>query len=178
MESKAILSDVGRDFKTGKVRLTFTVDRITTEELDKLSGNELRLKATKWREKRSLDANAYMWVLCDKIASVLMTTKDEVYEMMLQDYGCYDTLEDGSYIVITLKSTLDISLLDGHYKRYRESDDGKFISYLKLKGSSEMDTKEMSDLINGVVYEAEQLGVETITPDEKERMLQQWQLNL
>lgn len=177
MESKARLADVSRDYQTGKMRLTFTVDHINPEELTTLEGKDLRLRVVQWREKRSLDANAYLWVLCTKVAEAIPTSKEEVYSAMLEDYGCIDTLEDGSPITVTMLSEIDVNLLDGHYKKYKESSDGKFTSYIKLKGSSEMDSKEMSTLIDGVIYEAQQMGIETITPDEKARLVQEWNLS-
>ena len=174
MESKARLADVSRDYQSGKIRLSFVVDDFNKEELGNLQNHDLRLRAVRWRERRSLDSNAYLWILCTKIAEVMGSTKEEVYSMMLEDYPCYDTLEDGSYITITMLTEIDVGLLDGHYKRYKQSSDGKFTSYIKLKGSSEMDTKEMSNLLNGVVAEAKSMGIETVPPDELERMHQQW----
>ena len=174
MESKARLSDVSRDYTTGKIRLSFTIDSFNPEEMQTLENHDLRLRVVRWREKRSLDANSYLWVLCTKIAEAMQTTKEEVYELMIHDYPCYDTLDDGSYITITMLSEIDVSMLDGHYQRYKTSKDGKFTSYIKLKGSSEMDSKEMSVLLNGVVQEAKSMGIETVPPDEIERMNEQW----
>lgn len=178
MESKARLADISRDYQTGKIRLSFTVDRINTEELQRLQNKDLRLRAIQWREKRSLDSNAYLWLLCTKISEAMNISKEEVYGLMLEDYGTIDTLENGTPITVTMLSEIDVNLLDGHYKRYKQSKDGKFTSYIKLKGSSDMDTKEMHTLLTGVIYEAEQMGIETITPEERERMIQQWGVDL
>lgn len=46
------------------------------------------------------------------------------------------------------------------------------------KGSSLYNTKEMSLLIDGVVRECKELGIETETPDEIERMKQEWGINI
>lgn len=43
-----------------------------------------------------------------------------------------------------------------------------------IKGSSEYDTVEMSHFIDRIVEEAKELGIETATPDELERMKQEW----
>lgn len=171
METRGRLTGITRAWGSGELILTFQCDEVSPEALENLQGKTLRIKAVQWREKRSLDANAYSWVLCAEIASAMNTSKDEVYEMMLQDYGTVDTFEDGTPITITVLKKVDISILDGHYKRYRESKDGKFVSYIKLKGSSEMDSKEMSHFIDGIISEAKSLGIDTITPKEKERML-------
>ena len=175
MESKARLADISKDFESGKIRLSFVVDFFNPDELDDLRAHDLRLKVSRWRNKRSLDANAYLWVLCSKIAEALNTTKEEVYDIVLHDFPCYDTLDDGEYITITMLSEIDIKNLDGHYQKYRESQDGKFTSYIKLKGSSQMDSKEMSVLLDGVIEEAKALGIETATPDELQRIKDTWE---
>ena len=46
-----------------------------------------------------------------------------------------------------------------------------------MRGSHTYDTKEMSRLIDGAVFEAQALGIETLPPDELERMKQQWNLS-
>lgn len=120
------------------------------------------------REKRSLSANSYCWVLCSKIAGVIGSSKEEVYENMLQSYGTLD--EDFPPITVIAKA--DMSSLQDHFLKIGEQEvKGKlFYSYMRIKGSSECDTKEMSKLIDGIVYEAKELGIETLTPFELERM--------
>lgn len=174
MESKAVISDVSRDYLSGKMRLTLTVDRVSTEEVDRLRDKDLRVVLKRWREKRSLDANGYYWTLLDKMAAELHTTKEELHEQMLQRYGTFLYDDDGKVLTITVLAHVDMTKIPGYYLKIAESKDGRFCSYALIKGSSDYDTKEMSTLIDGVVYEAKGLGIETITPDEKERMLQQW----
>ena len=67
-------------------------------------------------------------------------------------------------------------MIGGHWKRVKEFiKDGKtWVSYLMIKGSSEYDTAEMSHFIDRIVEEAKELGIETATPDELERMKQEW----
>ena len=65
-----------------------------------------------------------------------------------------------------------MSKIEGHWKFYKSN--GKFDSYLMIKGSSEYNTAEMSHFIDMVVQEAKELGIETLTPDELERMKQAW----
>ena len=55
---------------------------------------------------------------------------------------------------------------------YSKLIDGKMWHlFYQIKGSSQYDTAEMSTLINGAVSEAEMMGIETITPEEMERMM-------
>lgn len=144
------------------------------EELDELTLCEkLSLCLKKFRKKRSLDANAYLWVLCTKIANhpQIKSSKDEVYEDMLQKYG-HIYQDDEGYITVTVKADVDMSKIEGHWKFYKSN--GKFSSYLMIKGTSEYDTAEMAHFIDQVVDEAKGLGIETIPPDELERMVSAW----
>ncbi len=112
------------------------------------------------KEKRSLNANNYYWKLVNEIANKLHTSKEEVHERMIKRYS------QSEYISVL--EDVDIS----KFVRYFEEkntfifNNRKFKSYLVFKGSSEMDTKEMSILIDGIVSEAKEMGIETLPPDE------------
>ena len=172
METVGRLTGASRSFESNNILLTFEVESSVVNQIDELGQDKLRIKAVKYRQKRSLDANAYCWVLCTKIAEAVKSSKEEVYEEMLQKYG-YVYEDDTGYITITVKCSIDMSKIDGHWKYIK--DNGKFASYLMIKGSSEYDTKEMSHFIDCIVQEAKELGIETRPEQEIERMLSSWQ---
>lgn len=121
------------------------------------------------REKRSLNANAYAWTLITKLANRMRLSKDEVYQMMLERYG--------QSTVISVLSSINVK---GFFKYYREFGKGhvqgkEFTHYKVLKGSSEYNTEEMSILIDGIVSECKDLGIETMTSAELERLVSLWQ---
>lgn len=175
MEILGTLHGLSRDWKTDQVHITFTIDNESVlQEIEKYKNSKLCIKVQKYRKKRSLDANAYLWVLCSKLAIVHETSKDEIYEEMLQKYGELYQDDDGNYIVITLRADIDTSKIDGHWKYYKTSADGKFKSYLMIKGTSQYDTSEMAKFIDIVVQEAKDEGIETLPPDELERMKSLW----
>lgn len=176
MEEKGRLISVSKNYKNSKFLLTFEVDGDVSRELDEIEGKDLRIRAVKWKEKRSLDANAYCWVLLGKIAQKLNTTADEIYELALRDLGIAD-LFDGEELTITISANVPIEEVPGHWKFTGDTGNG-CKRWLKLKGSSEYDTAEMSMLIDMIVSEAKDLGIETRTPDELERMKQLWQGNV
>ena len=128
---------------------------------------DVLFKITLIKKKRSLDANAYAWVLCQKIAEVLQTSKDEIYERMIQRYSTFD-MDEGGYITVTMLQRVPVEKLGGHWRMIGTHDG--FNSYIRLKGSSEMDPKEMNHLITGIVSEAQELGIETMTQRELQRM--------
>lgn len=117
-----------------------------------------------YKQKRSLTQNAYFWVLVNEIANVTKQSKDEIHLQMLKEYGQNE--------VFSIRSDIDVSR---YLKYYEEIGKGKvngkeFTHYRVFKGSSEMDSREMAILIDGVVQEAEQLGIPTLTPAEIARL--------
>ena len=110
------------------------------------------------RKKRSLDANAYFWVLVGKIADKLRASKDEIYFEMLKKYG--------QSITVTVRAGLDLSRAGlKYYELFKDGISARkpFEAYRVFIGSSQYDTREMSVLIDGVVQEAKELGIETLT---------------
>ena len=122
------------------------------------------------KEKRSLNANAYAWALIGKIADEIRASKDEVYLMMLERYG--------QRTVVSVRSDIDVR---GYFKYFEPFSHGyvgdkEFTHYYVFKGSSEYDTKEMSVLIDGIISEADHLGIETLPPAEIERLKERWRV--
>lgn len=120
------------------------------------------------REKRSLTANAYAWALIGKIADTLRTDKDAVYLQMLERYGQSE--------VVTVREDVPWQKIF----RYAEEIGkgvvkGRAFTHVRVyRGSSEYDSKEMTVLIDGIIDEAKSLGIETLPPDEVERMKERW----
>jgi hypothetical protein len=126
------------------------------------------------RPKRSNNANAYMWALLTEMAEVLSKespqTPEEIYFEMLKKYGQRETisvLSDGAETVERAYPYLE---------QFGESWLNKklYYHYHIYIGSSQYDTKEMSRLIDGVVSEARELGIETATPEELSLLKSEW----
>lgn len=172
MEAKGRVKDIMRTL-TGKVVVTFELENIRPSMLENMSDKDLRITAVKWREKRSLNANAYCWALITQIAAEVKSTPQEIYDQMILDYSLPEKDENGP-IIITVRGDVDMEHIKGHWKFYQASSDWKWKSFVKMIGSSEMDTKMMSDFLDMVIDEAEGLGIDTATPDEVERMKALW----
>lgn len=128
------------------------------------------------RNKRSLDANSYAWVLMDKIAKhpAVRSSKDEIYLRMLEKYGVVIYCSVSEPAIDSLRKTFRIVHPRGSVS---EETDGIICVLRKCEcyiGSSHYDMKEMSDFIEGIVSEARGLGIETETPDEVARLLAVW----
>ncbi|MBX4259762.1 hypothetical protein KTC96_24870 (plasmid) [Clostridium estertheticum] len=133
-------------------------------------GKELTVEVKQYRKHRSMDSNAYMWVLLSKMADVMKTTKDELYLQILERYGVFTHVVVKPNVVGRVKA---------EWKTVREL--GKVIingqEGVQIQcffGSSTYDSKEMSVLLEGVVSECKELDIQTITPRELEIMNQAW----
>ncbi len=172
MEWTGEIKGITQDFATGKFNVALTINEgiPVINGLQKLVGAKLDIKAVKHREKRSLDANAYMWVLLQKMADVLHQDKDFLYIEMLGKYGVFTHIIVKPHMVDKVKA---------EWRNVRELGEVcvNGTTGIQLQcyfGSSTYDTKEMSVLIDGIVSECKELDIETLPPDELERMKAEW----
>lgn len=121
-----------------------------------------------WHERRSLDANAYYWALLTELAAAIRIDKDELHRILLSRYSIPLLTPEGRHVTVTLRSDIPTAYLPGYWIVIRES--GKFTSYLRIKGSSDMDTKEFSRLLDGLIGECNEVGISTLLPAEVERL--------
>ena len=143
--------------------------------IEELQDADLRLTLTKWRERRSKDANAYFHVLCGKLAEAVGMSKPCMKNMLLFRYGQRARDRDGNLVVI--KSNADeAELLESdsiHCWPTAPAPDGTPM-YIVLGKSRYYDTKEMSLLIDGTVNEFKAMGIDTMTPDEINELKEKW----
>ena len=123
-----------------------------------------------FKQKRSLDQNAYYWVLLRKYAQAAGVEKDVAHRDMIEQASVADTF-DGRPVVVMLKSNVPIERLPGYWQEYKVFDNG-FTAYFRLKGSSDMDTAEMSRLLDLLIERchSDYPEVETLTPDQVLRL--------
>lgn len=163
----------------GLLCVTFELSSDTKpEEIETLAGKELVIEAKQKRSKRSNDANAYFWQLCDKIAKALGTDKDTIYHRQLRDYGVFQSLEVMADAIEVIKPLFRVMEIDHYYFLANEDDpykDGvKMASVHGYIGSHWYDSKQMSELIDGTVRDAKELGIETMTPEQIAQMTAAW----
>jgi len=135
-----------------------------------VEGKELTAEIKQYRKKRSLNANAYLWVLLSEMAAALHTTKDELYIQMLDRYGVFT-------FVVVKPSVVD--RVKQEWRTVRELGEitvnGKTGIQLQcFFGSSTYSSKEMATLIDGVVSECEEMGIETMQKEELESIKKEW----
>lgn len=142
-------------------------------------GKLLLLDIKKFFDKRSPDSNAYMWTICHKIAEKLTTpkspvTKDDVYQEAIRKVGQFE--------IVPVKD----EAVDRWIKNWGENKVGwvceslgtsKLEGYTNVRsyyGSSVYNTREMSVLIDYIVEEAKEQGIETMTSDQISEMNSKW----
>lgn len=125
-------------------------------DADKEKKYELR----EYHKKKTLSQNSYAWVLINEIANKINKSKEQVYLQMLKDYG--------QRTEILLKADVEVKTYFKYYEAVSKikKDGIEFIEYYLYKGSSQFDSKEMSIFIDGIIEEAKQLGIQTMTPNE------------
>lgn len=127
-----------------------------------------KFEIKEYHKKRSLNANAYAWALIGKIADVLRSSKDEIYLEMLKKYGQSE--------IVSVLSDINVT---GYFKYFEEIATVKlqgknFTHYKVFKGTSEYNTAEMAVFIDGVISEADELGIDTLPPDEVKKIKSLW----
>jgi hypothetical protein len=167
MGMKGRIKDLGFGLQ-GDLTVTLTLPRHHADNLKKLMDADIEVDIKKYREKRSMSQNAYAWTLITKIAQSINPpmNKEEVYAEMLKRYG------QGGIISVQKDKVADVMRAFDYYVQKGEGEvNGKeFLHMMVYVGSSQYDTKEMSTFIDGIVEEAKDLGIETLTPDEIARL--------
>lgn len=143
-----------------------TVKELIPKMLNLDESKEYEVK--EYKHKRSLNANAYYWVLVNKIADALNQSKEFIHLCMLKQYG--------QRYVLCVPYDTPIENLVKYYEQdgVRKQGDRLFKTYNVYLPSSEMNTYEMSKLIDGTVEEAQSMGIETMTPDELAHLKAMW----
>lgn len=150
--------------RDGRALLTVSGGAELADLYDTWQGKPVEIKPQ--RPKRSLDANAYCWVLLDKLAAKLGRTKAEIYREAIRSIG-------GVSETVCVRDIAVDKLIEG----WQHNGLGWFADTMpsKLKGctnvvlyygSSTYDTKQMSALIDAIVQDCKAVGVETLTPEQ------------
>lgn len=177
-ELTGTIADMSIDFKTGKPKLVLALNekQSAMNMFDDLHQTEkLSIKIGKYREKRSLDANAYFFVLADKLAAKLNTTKEEVYRNSIKEIG-------GVSEIVCVKNEAVERLCAGWCTNGLGWQTDTFPSKIEgctnvilYYGSSTYDKAQMSRLIDNIVQDCQAVGIETMTPNQLAELKSRWQ---
>ena len=153
------------------MELVCKIDEAITKLL-KLDRDKLYdIKINEHRNKRSLNANAYSWVLMEKLAKALHSDKDKIYIQMLQRYGVFTHM-------IVKPNVADRIVEEWRYAEKLgnvKANGTEGVQLLCYFGSSNYDSKEMSRFIDGIVSECKELEIETMTPEQLDILKEEWE---
>lgn len=177
MELTGKIAGVSVAYATGKllVTLEFNERNSAMEMVDKLKGQEkLSIKIGKFKQKRSLDANAYCWTLIGKIAEKTRVPKEDVYREAIRGIG-------GNYDIVCIKEEAAESLRSAWAKNGIGWQSETMLSKLDgctnvllYYGSSTYDTEQMSRLIENIIQDCKALGIETKSQAEIDSLISNW----
>ena len=106
---------------------------------------------------------------------------EKQYEIVVKEYKQKRSLDSNSYcwlLINKIANVMRISKEDVYFKYYEKANEKDNYTYYKIyKGSSQFNQEEMSILIDGIVEEAKQLGIETMTPSEIANLKSMWGKN-
>jgi len=158
-----------QDFSTKKFNLTLEINEVykIKEQFDNIKDVELLdIDIEKHKRKRSLSSNAYCWVLLQKIAEKVNSTKEEIYLQMIKRYGQFNYLVVKEQVIPKIKTQFPVVKELGKINVGK----GEGVQVQVYFGSSTYNQAEMNFFLNGIVSEAKELGIETLTPQELETM--------
>lgn len=178
MQTTGIILRTDTDANTRKLKISLLVDTNNKDVVEQLkSENKLTIELKEWRQKRSLDANSYCWVLCDKIAKELrkdgtIVTKEDVYKDAILQIGSFEPFIVQEKTYMNFKRIWEKQGLGFLVQEVSKKD--KCIKVNGYYGSSTYNTKEMSLLIECIVELAKTLNIETKPQSEIDSLLKEW----
>lgn len=170
MDLKAEIKNIAPLYEERKLLVSITCPMDHFEGLQKLLEKKVRIKLTRWRAQRSLDANAYYWKLVNEISKATGQPSTNIHNTLLADYGVIDANTGMVWLDFEVNwEELPIHLKPTGNTQY--INETLMCEYVVIKGSSLYDSKEMSNLIEGAVSEAKELGIDTLNSKRLEEMI-------
>ena len=126
------------------------------------------------KERRSLNANSYCWVLLGSIADKVGQTKEYVYRDFVRQKGIYQIITMTTKAVPTfMKIWQDKGL--GWICETSETNIAGLTDVIAYYGTSSYNTKQMAGFIDYVIQECHNLGINTKTEEEISALLNSWE---
>lgn len=168
------LKDLTRS-RSGEWVISLSTPEDVSELFDELADKDVTFEIKQARKHRSLDANAYAWVLIDKIAEKTGERKTDIYRSAIREIGGVSTT------VCVMDKAVD-RLREGWSKNGIgwQTDTTKSqlpgcTNVILYYGSSAYDSRQMAALIDSLIQDAEALGIPTITDEQAGKMLGRWE---
>lgn len=162
-----------------KMTITLTVDPESADTVLQnadylLNSKCLEVEIDRAFPQRSRNANAMFWALCEKLATAVGCSNDEMYFRLLERYGCANVVTVDEEIADSMEQ-----VLKEQYKwilrlGVTEINKRKSVQFFCYRGSHTYNTKEMGRLIDGTISECKELGIPTDAPHLVKELVSQW----
>lgn len=155
---------ITQDYITNDLIVSFRIDNASSSavkaSLTELDKEKYQVEIKEFRKKRSLDSNAYLWVLLDELSLKLKIPRETLYRNYIKKRGKCD--------IVCIQKKASDSLINawcrngiGWICEREKSKIRDCVNVVLYYGSSVYDTKEMSDLLDEVVADCKEQGIET-----------------
>ena len=180
MKAESIKIQYPEDLNKMEIVLLMNRNQATIQKVAKLKeitekDKLLQVKIKQYRQKRSLDANAYCWILAQKIAEVIGNTKEFVYKRAIRQVGQFEIVPIKDDAVERWIKNWESKGLGWQSIIMGDSKLKGYTNTINYFGSSTYNTKEMSILLEEIVHQAKELGIDTMTDTEKKQLIEMWE---
>ena len=180
MKAESIKIQYPEDLNKMEIVLSMNRNQATIQKVAKLKeitekDKLLQVKIKQYRQKRSLDANAYCWILAQKIAEVIGNTKEFVYKRAIRQVGQFEIVPIKDDAVERWIKNWESKGLGWQSIIMGDSKLKGYTNTINYFGSSTYNTKEMSILLEEIVHQAKELGIDTMTDTEKKQLIEMWE---
>lgn len=155
------------------VNISISTDNTTIiEKIEKMkiSNRDVSIEIKNKYKRRTLDSNSYMWYLAEEIAKELGITKDEVYRDAIKNVGEFEILPIKNEAVEKFIEAWEHNGKGWVCELLGKSKINGYTNVITYYGSSIYNTKSMSRLIDLMLEEANQLGIETLSDIEIQKL--------
>lgn len=146
----------------GQAEITFTAPKSVLLAFDGLVDKPLTVTVKEFRRKRSLSQNAYLWVLLDQLGQKVGLGKEEVYKSFVRDCGVFEILPIRNEAAERFISNWSKNGIGWFTEDLGESKLKGYTKLIAYYGSSTYNTKEMTRLIDAVIRECKEQGIQTM----------------
>ena len=174
LDTTGTIKDIDIDYKTHKAKISLLIDTKQLDIVEELKNEgKLNIELKKYRKKRSLDSNAYAWVLLGELQNTLNIPKEEIYRDLIRNIGSYEIIPVKNEAVERFRQAWSKNGLGWITEIMKSKLDG-FTNVVAYYGSSTYDIKEMTRLTEMLVEECKQFGIETKPQAEIDSLLKEW----
>lgn len=177
MQTTGTIKDINIDYETRKAKISLLLDTKEIELVEQLKNeNKLNIELKKYKQKRGLNANNYFWKLLQKICELAEIDTIEEYKRRVKELGIFRRFKIEKDNVKTFEKMWNAQGIAW----FCEIFDTEIINNTEFKiinayyGSSSFNSKQMSRLIDGLVQDCKNYGIETKSQAEIDSLIESW----